>query len=268
MVAPDRRSPFWAMVLLTALPGLSSGCAANRAKQATLPPVSESVARLPEREPAESVVAAPKPPTVVVIDDPAAEAAAHPPTLAEAAEAERARRATAQKPVLVLDNASLAAHGKDQKLTVAEGGGAEPEKAAADVARTTAARAEDEAYWRDRGLAIRRNWRAAYDRIDELQGEAEALRRQFYSADDPYVRDGQIKPAWDRALQDLEENRRQADQGARDVERFLDDGRRAGALPGWLREGVELEPHIDSPPPHSAEPSEPVEANEPVIDPQ
>ncbi len=43
-----------------------------------------------------------------------------------------------------------------------------------------------------------------------------------------------------------------------ELERFLTDGRQAGAFPGWLREGSELEPErkvLESP---DAEPTEPV----------
>ncbi len=48
-----------------------------------------------------------------------------------------------------------------------------------------------------------------------------------------------------------------------DLERFLDEGRQAGAYPGWLREGADLEPVRTPTPAPNAEPSEPVEAPEP-----
>ena len=243
-------------------------CTANQEKQASLPPVSETVEQLPEPKPAEAPVAAPIPPTFVVIEDSEAEAeTARPQTLAEAAEAERARRATAPKPILALNNQSLAAHGKDQKLTVT---GGSPGTEAAGARRDDnqeSVEGESEAYWRERGLEIRQRWRAAHDRVAQLEGEAAALRHQFYGADDPYVRDSQIKPAWDRALDDLDQSRRDADRGAREVERFLEEGREAGALPGWLREGADLEPILQPLRAPSAEPTEPVEAREPPRDP-
>lgn len=258
---------FGAACLLLALP--LAGCAANENRATSLPPVSESVAKLPEPTPAESPVATPTPPTVVMIDDPASEAVASAPqTLAEAAEAEKARRAVARKPVVVLNNASLTAYGKDQKLTVADpkaSGGEEANAAQAEAPSATGG--QDEQYWRDRGLEIRQRWRDAYDRIAELQREAESLRTQFYSADDPYVRDGQIKPAWDRALDELDQVRREAERSAQEVDRFLLEGRRAGALPGWLREGIELEPVVPERKSPSAEPTEPVEATEAPRDP-
>lgn len=243
------------------------GCAANQELPTSLPPVSETQDRLPEPQPAESPVAAPSPPTLVVIEDSSAEPQAAPPqTLGEAAEAERARRATAQKSVLVLDNKSLAAHGKDQKLTVAEGQVPAADSGSGEAEPETEVDAE--AYWRERGLEIRQRWRTAHDRIQQLEGEAETLRHQFYSTDDPYVRDGQVKPAWDRVLDDLDQSRRDSERGAQEVERFLEEGREAGALPGWLREGIELEPVPEKLRAPTAEPTEPVEANEPARDPR
>jgi chromosome segregation ATPase len=245
--------------LLAALT-LTAGCAATEDKPVPLPPVSESQATPPESTKAEEPVAAPTPPSVVVIDE-GGESASSPKTLAEAAEAERVRRAQATRPVVVLDDRNLKAHGKDQKLTIAEGAPSENaagKEALADAAATV----RDETYWRDRGLDIRKRWRAAADRVVELQAEAEGLRRRFYSADDPYIRDTQIKPEWDRVLAELDEQRHQAEQGVDELERYLNEGREAGALPGWLRDGSELEPEVRRLKAPTAEPTEPVEATE------
>jgi hypothetical protein len=97
------------------------------------------------------------------------------------------------------------------------------------------------------------------DEIPELVARVEELRQQFYSTDDPAYRDGQIKPLWDKALADLEEARFQAARGAEEVLAFYDEGRRAGALPGWLREGAELEPEpvVEKAAPDPSEPQEP-----------
>ena len=261
--------PTLAAVVLGLL-AAASGCAANRDKAKALPPVSETAEMPPESPTAESPVATPRPPTMVVIDEGGSEPTEPPKTLAEAARAEQARRARSEKPVVVLDNQNLVAHGKDQKLTI---GGGEPDAAtspppagAAEAATGTATPA-DETYWRERALDIRQRWRAAADRTRELQGEAEALRRRFYAADDPYIRDGQIKPEWDRVLDELDQSRRDAERGEAEIERFLVEGREAGALPGWLREGLELEPENRPLKAPTAEPGEPVEAGVPAEDP-
>lgn len=252
---------------LTLLPAsFAVGCVSTVPDATPLPPVSEVPKPTEEPRTGESPVAAPKPPAVVVIDEGGLPPDQTPRTLAEAARAEKERRAQASKPVVVLDNKSLAAHGKDQKLTVAEG--VPTPAGAGDAATEGAATVRDETYWRHRGLEIRKQWRASADRITELQSEAEGLRRRFYAADDPYVRDNQIKPEWDRVLDELDSSRREAERSAEELEQFLDEGRRDGALPGWLREGVELEPAgkpLKSP---SAEPGEPVEATEPPADPE
>lgn len=243
---------------------VSAGCAAPANQPAPLPPVSELPEKLPEaRQTGEDPVAAnPRPSTVVVVDPGVPDDEARPKSLAEAAAAEKERRARAGKPVVELDDKNIAQHGKNQQLTVASPGSsaiANPPATgdeAADAAQT-------EAYWRERGLEIRRRWREAVERVDELQGRSELLRQRFYATDDPYVRDNQIKPEWDRVLDELDEARRTAERAPDDLERFLDEGRRAGALPGWLREGIELEPELEPRPEPGAEPTEPVIAPEP-----
>jgi hypothetical protein len=99
-----------------------------------------------------------------------------------------------------------------------------------------------ELYWRSRIREARLRWREAVAQVEELQGLAEQLRYDFYATDDPWLRDSSIKPAWDRTLVDLEESRQEVDFQRRTVEAILLEGRRSGALPGWLREGLELEP--------------------------
>lgn len=203
----------------------------------------------------------PAPPdkTLIVID-PAESAAASAPSLAETAARERARRDREAKPVLEITNENLAQHAEGGVLTIAHSTPDE-DTAAADAAEAAvAAASEQEKLWRERGREIRTRWRAAVDSIPELEEKVAALRQQFYATDDPAVRDGQVKPQWDRALADLEEARYQAAKGAEEVADYLEQGRRAGALPGWLREGSELEPepvvvNLDEPIDH--QPQEP-----------
>ncbi|MFW6012154.1 MAG: hypothetical protein ACOC92_00420 [bacterium] len=111
--------------------------------------------------------------------------------------------------------------------------GAETEEAASPGA---------EEYWRSRLLDLRLRLREAVDELDELQERAGSLRRSFYAQDDPYVRDGRIKPAWDRVLDRIGETRSRIGTLREELQQAVQEGRRAGALPGWLREGIELEP--------------------------
>ncbi len=92
-------------------------------------------------------------------------------------------------------------------------------------------------------------WEAVHlDReITRLEGEVARLETQFYSLDDPYVRDGQVKPQWDAAVTELREAKaRQAEVKAKPGQ-IIDQARRAGGLPGWFR-GLP-EPDPDQPPP-------------------
>ncbi|KAB2967460.1 MAG: hypothetical protein F9K18_04275 [Thermoanaerobaculia bacterium] len=195
----------------------------------------------------------PKPATVVVIDE-GGEAAAAPTSLAEAAARERERRRTAEKPIAVINDKNLADFARDQKLTIAQGDPEAPEPEPEGAAPEE----QGEEWWRDRGLEIRRRWREAVDSVERLEGEVAELRNRFYATDDPYLRDSQVKPEWDRRLADLETARRRAAEGRAEVEAFLEEGRVAGALPGWLREGVELEPEPVLPRTEGVEPGEPV----------
>ncbi|MEO8276410.1 MAG: hypothetical protein ABI639_09325 [Thermoanaerobaculia bacterium] len=247
---------------------LAGGCASGgAAKPAALPPVSEVPDDAGKAKPdAEEPVATPKPPTIVVIDSGADTREKAPRNLADAAREERERRARAGKPVAVLDNKNIASFSQGQKLTVATDGTASPEsKTAAATSAEIAAldqAAKDESYWRNRGLEIRKHWRESFDRIGDLEAKTEELRRRFYAADDPYLRDSQIKPEWDHAIEDLEAARLEVDHSESDLEHFLDEGRQAGALPGWLRDGSDLEPEPAPKKAKAAEPSEPIEVQE------
>ena len=262
-----RRHQIAAPALLSLALATLLGCATGVADPVALPPVSEAGAEVPPPSTqGEDPVASPPPPTLVVIDDGAADEERGPKSLAEAAREERERRAQASAPVAVIDNRNLAEFSRDQKLTI----GQEPATAGDAAASSTvtadaAAKAiRDEAYWRQRGLEIRREWRAAADRISELEGKSEELRRRFYAADDPYQRDSQIKPEWDHTLDELDSTRREVERYELELERFLTEGRQGGALPGRLREGSDLEPERLPRAAPNAEPTEPVEAPEPA----
>lgn len=236
-----------------------AGCAGQKRQPEPLPP--QAVARPPAQPPpaSEPPVAAPvKPSTVVIIDSPE-EVAEAPPSLLEAAARERERRARIDSPTLILTNKNLGEFTKDQRLTVAnpESDEAGQEAAAADEAATA-----DEAYWRERVRDVRQRWSQAVEDVRRLESESADLRRQFYSTDDPYTRDNQIKPEWDRVLAELNAARREADAAPQELTSVLEEGRHAGALPGWLREGIELEPEAPPKPRRSADPQEPVVVGE------
>jgi hypothetical protein len=232
-----------AAALAVGLPCLagSLGCAAAPppARTAEQPPITapQTVTPAPAPTPrhVEDPVAAIVRGTDPVVIDEGTNHASGAEELAAVAAAERERRRRAGPPTVVINNANLAQHATG-KLTVSQGSGETAE------ASSAANPAKDERYWRDRVRDLREQWAAAVDSIGELEARAASLRTRFYAQDDPYVRDGEIKPAWDKALENLEEARLRGRSLEDQLGATLEEGRQAGALPGWLREGVELEP--------------------------
>jgi hypothetical protein len=196
---------------------------------------------------------------VVVIDPGDDETAIGEVSLVEVARGEKERRSHAAEPVAVITNRTLPAYAAKGQLTIATPGEQPPStrQDAGDVPEI-----RDEQYWRARGLEIRRRWREAVDEIGQLEQDAAELRRRFYAEADPYRRDGQIKPEWDRVLDQLEDRRTEAEAAEEELEQFLEAGRQAGALPGWLQDGAEEEPPHKEPPPAPTDAIEPHEFGE------
>jgi hypothetical protein len=177
------------------------------------------------------------------------------PTLWEAARSAREGRENAPPPVASVTNENLHEY-QDVELTFVvpseeDDGGADESGSetgsAGDDDREDADRlaGRGEEYWRDRVLDARLRLRQAVDEVEELERDAASLRRSFYAEDDPYIRDGRIKEAWDRATGRLETARREVERLRDELSETLQEGRRDGALPGWLREGIELEPSFE-----------------------
>jgi hypothetical protein len=164
-----------------------------------------------------------------------------PVSLVEASKAERERRARSGPPVAVITDESIK-HSKGQ-ITVAVPTKPVVSSKDAEALKTI----KDEQYWRSRALDVRTRLRQAIDKTQDLELSAAGWRRRFYAEEDPYFRDSKIKPEWDRVLAQLEENRNDVETTRKELDDFLEEGRRAGALPGWLREGEELEPPREKP---------------------
>src|SRR5688500_1335681 len=221
----------------------------------TVTPAAPSAPGVGTEEPVPAKVKGTEP---IVIDE-GGKAAGRGRSLAEAAASERERRRGLGTPLATIDDQNLAQHATGALTTSA------PSQTPLGEVPDLAA---DEQHWRQRVRSVREEWAAEVDSILELQERTAELRTRFYATDDPYVRDGQVKPAWDHALQSLEDARRRARQLENELEATLEEGRQAGALPGWLREGMELEP-TERPydPPPRRHRNEPVEGRELVGEP-
>jgi hypothetical protein len=177
-------------------------------------------------------------------------------SLVLAAQRERERRRQAPQPKIVITDDNLAEYATGELTVVVDSGDREEEETPTEVAADAGVgeTADEEAYWRDRIRQARMNWSMTLQEIEHLEDRVAELRRRFYEEDDPFYRDTQIKPSWDQSLDRLEEARDAAEESRLRVQEILEEGRRAGALPGWLREGVELEPEsVETSPAHLPE---------------
>lgn len=93
----------------------------------------------------------------------------------------------------------------------------------------------DEAWWRGMTKGARDKISGLEAEIERLQTEIDGLRNDFYNRDDPAYRDGVIKPKWDEAIRAQDRAKEQLSRARLEYDVLLEDARRSGALPGWLR---------------------------------
>lgn len=103
-------------------------------------------------------------------------------------------------------------------------------------------------YWQKSYLDAKKRAEEAEAAVPALQAEVARLQREFYSRDDPYQRDGVIKPALDRALADLARAQKELESARGEPDRVMASAEREGALPGWFREPLTTRP---APPPQA-----------------
>lgn len=94
----------------------------------------------------------------------------------------------------------------------------------------------EEQKWREAAHAARKRVEDAGKHVEELEAANHKLENDFYAWDDGQYRDRVIKPAWDKAKADLEAARQELAAAEKDLADLPEKARKAGALPGWLRE--------------------------------
>ncbi|MGH9364618.1 MAG: hypothetical protein ACRD1B_05055, partial [Thermoanaerobaculia bacterium] len=94
----------------------------------------------------------------------------------------------------------------------------------------------EEQKWRDAASSARKRVEDARQRVEELEASARKLETDFYAWDDGQYRDRVIKPAWEKTKDELASARKQLDEAEKDLADLPERARKAGALPGWLRE--------------------------------
>lgn len=272
---PARFSSLAAGAAMMLVAALLTACGGSRKEPEALP--SQTVTQItPQLEPPPLPPplppireVRPSKPSVKVIDPGGKEDT--PTTLVEASRLARQVKRDAKEPIAEINDENLAeyAEGGDIIILTSEPAAPAPRLEppptvradALDAPRVTAVNGtRDEQYWRNRALELRMGWRRTVDTINSLELEAAALRQQFYAEEDTYLRDSQIKPSWDRALDRLGQLRERSQRYEQELELFVDEGRRSGAEQGWLNEGWELEPssnekeHIEQFKPKAHEP--------------
>lgn len=235
-----------AAVLLTSLVACGGGSKASPDVQPPPPnQVVPEVAPPPPPLPPPIREVQPKTRSKVKVIDPGG-SSDEPKTLIEASRLAKARkRAGVEPPVHEINDDNLKEFAEGAEIIMLEGDPAarlptEAEARAAEAAASGDIRGED--YWLNRALELRMAWRRTVDELGELNLESAALRQQFYAEDDPYIRDSQIKPNWDRVLDRISALKEESRRYQQELDTFVEEGRRAGALQGWLNNGWELEP--------------------------
>jgi hypothetical protein len=135
-------------------------------------------------------------------------------------DASKGKVSTSQRP---------AATTPDPARTAAPSPATLPAVAAADAA-------QGEAYWRDEARRLRERVTELREAIVRLEADTKRLEADYYAWDDGAYRDRVIKPSWDKAREELATSRFALPVAEKELSELPDRARRAGALPGWLRE--------------------------------
>ena len=169
------------------------------------------------------------------------------------------KKTEAPKPAVAITNDSLVTDPNRGKLTFSQPppktpparggtpGRATPGRGAATPTPTAAASVTPEPGSAENAPAGEEEWKEIARRarlrvtegksqVEQLDAEARKLESDFYSWDDGQYRDNVIKPAWDRKREELETARRELADAERDLADLPERARKAGALPGWIRE--------------------------------
>jgi hypothetical protein len=96
--------------------------------------------------------------------------------------------------------------------------------------------APTETEWRGIANASRKRVADAKSKVAELDATTRKLENDFYAWDDGQYRDRVIKPSWDHSRQQLDEAKAELAAAEKELADLPERARRAGALPGWIRE--------------------------------
>jgi hypothetical protein len=148
-----------------------------------------------------------------------------------------ARKPRGTRTPVSITNKTLVTDPKKGRLTTASPRPTPTPGAAVEETRSAPAPDQEaEAYWRERMHSARALVEELSERVRQFEQQSKKLESDFYSWDDGQYRDGVIKPAWDKKREELETARKDLEQAEKDLAELPEKARKAGALPGWLRE--------------------------------
>ncbi|MDQ5872381.1 MAG: hypothetical protein M3547_09295, partial [Acidobacteriota bacterium] len=158
-----------------------------------------------------------------------------------------ARDAARSGPVRITNGSLVTDADKGKVSTSQRPPAAEPTKAAAKsdagpaspaerAEAATGDAGEGETYWREESRRLRERVVELRDAIVRLGDDTKRLEADYYAWDDGAYRDKVIKPAWDKAREELATANLALPLAERELTELPDRARRAGALPGWIRE--------------------------------
>ncbi|MGH9367607.1 MAG: hypothetical protein ACRD3M_08035 [Thermoanaerobaculia bacterium] len=154
------------------------------------------------------------------------------------------------RPSVAITNETLVTDPKRGRLTTWQGaprastipagtpaaGSLPPAAAVSPTATAEQSPASEEARWQETARRARERVAHSKERVSLLAAEAKKLENDFYAWDDGQYRDNVIKPAWDKKREELETARRELEAAEKDLADLPEKARKAGALPGWIRE--------------------------------
>ena len=159
-----------------------------------------------------------------------------PPSLAELARLEAARRKAVATPSKVVTDKDLKPAPAPAAPAQPGPAAASPEPAAPEAAPAgePAAGTHDEAWWKTRMESLREELRRSEIFVDSLQSRINALSTEFANRDDPFQR---AKIGEDRLkmLAEMERVQRDIERIKKSSADLEEEARRSGVPPGWLR---------------------------------
>jgi hypothetical protein len=93
-----------------------------------------------------------------------------------------------------------------------------------------------EQYWRSRKQQVDQQLQDAQSKVQQLQTEVTQLQTAFYAESDGVGQRPVIKQEWDERLKALEQAKQDLQAAQNQSDGLEDEARRAGALPGWVRD--------------------------------